>query len=98
MSSSTTKSWPDLAFDSWMLAGEMGAVIWLRSLRMMNGGKLAEREAKQMVSEKISAAFSFWPDVMAGGMDQSPENAAGRAMAHYKRPVSANYRRLSRNR
>ena len=35
------KSWPQLAFDGWMLAGEMSMVIWLRSMRLMMGGGLA---------------------------------------------------------
>jgi len=63
---------------------------------MMTGGKLAEREAQRMVSEKISAAFGLGPAIMAGGLGQSAEDATGRAIAHYRRPVRANRRRLSR--
>ena len=79
-----------------MLGAEMSMVIWLRSLRMMSGGKLAEREAQRMVSEKVTAAMTLWPAIMAGGMDQSAEDATGRALAHYGKPVRANRKRLSR--
>ena len=96
MSKSATKSWPELAFDGWMLGAEMSTVIWLRSIRMMSGGKLAEREAERMVSEKISASMTLLPAIMAGGMDQSAQAATGRALAHYEKPVRANRRRLSR--
>ena len=96
MSKSTTKSWPEIAFEGWMLSAQMGAVIWLRSIRMMQGGKLAEREAQRMISEKLSAGMTLLPAIMAGGLNQSAESATGRAIAHYQKPVSANRRRLSR--
>ena len=96
MTKPTTKTWPELAFESWMLGAEMGMVIWLRSIRMMAGGKLAEREARLMVSEKVSAAMTLMPALMAGGIEQSAEEATGRALAHYGKPVRANRRRLSR--
>ncbi|MGB3797265.1 MAG: hypothetical protein WA957_13295 [Alteraurantiacibacter sp.] len=96
MPNSTTKTWPELAFDGWMLGAQMGTVIWLRSLRMMNGGKLAEREAQRMVSEKLTAGMTLLPAIMAGGLTQSAEAATGRALAHYEKPVNANRRRLSR--
>ncbi len=96
MTKPTPKTWPELAVEGWMLGAEMSMVIWLRSLRMMSGGKLAEREAQRMVSEKVTAAMTLWPAIMAGGMDQSAEDATGRALAHYGKPVRANRKRLSR--
>ena len=91
-----TKTWPELAIEGWVLGAEMSAVIWLRSLRMMSGGRLAGREAERMVSEKIAAAFGLVPAIMAGGIGQSAEEATGRAMAHYRGPVRANRKRLAR--
>ncbi|MEQ9663619.1 MAG: hypothetical protein RLN87_13855 [Parasphingopyxis sp.] len=88
--------WPALAVESWMLGAEMGMVIWLRTLRMMTGGAIAEREAERMVSEKMTAGMMFWPAMMAGGCGQSGEEMTRRALAHYGRPVRANRRRLSR--
>ncbi|NCP20149.1 MAG: hypothetical protein GW855_13435 [Erythrobacter sp.] len=96
MTKSTPKTWPELAVESWMLGAEMSMVIWLRSMRMMAGGKLAEREAERMVSEKFTAAMTLWPALMAGGLDQSAEETTSRALAHYGKPVRANRRRLSR--
>ncbi len=44
-----------------MLGAEMSMVIWLRSMRIMAGGKLAERKAEWMVSEKVTAAMTLLP-------------------------------------
>ena len=96
MTKPAPKTWPELAVESWMLGAEMSMVIWLRPIRMMAGGKLAEREAERMVSEKLSAAMTLWPALMAGGPAQSAEDATSRALAHYGKPVRANRRRLSR--
>ena len=74
----------------------MSMVIWLRSMRMMAGGKLADREAERMVSEKVTAAMTLWPALMAGGIEQLAEEATGRALEHYGKPVRANRKRLSR--
>ena len=46
MTKPTPKTWPELAVESWMLGAEMGMVIWLRSIRIMAGGKLAERAGR----------------------------------------------------
>ena len=96
MTKPTPKTWPELAVESWMLGAEMSMVIWLRTLRMMSGGKIAEREAQLMVSEKMTAAMTLMPALMAGGANQSAEETTGRALAHYGKPVRANRRRLSR--
>ena len=78
---------------SWWLGMEAAQVIGLRSLRMMQGGKLAEREAQRMVSEKLTASSALWlriwsePD-WAGIADAALDVATPR--------VRANRRRLSR--
>mgnify|MGYP004051334263 CR=1 FL=1 len=96
MTKSAPKTWTELAVESWMLGAEMSMVIWLRTLRMMSGGKIAEREARLMVSEKMTAAMTLMPALMAGGLSQSAEETTSRALAHYGKPVRANRRRLSR--
>lgn len=96
MTKSTRTDWPQLALEGSMLWAEMTMVIWLRSLRIMTGGKRAEREAERMVSEKIAASWAFLPAMIAGGMTQSPEMLTRRALAFYGTPVRANRRRLSR--
>ena len=89
-------AWPEVAFQSWMLMGEASMVIWLRSMRMMMGGPRAAREAELMVTEKMTAAMALVPALMAGGMAQSAEALSAATLAHYRRPVRANRRRLSR--
>ena len=91
-------SWPQLAFESWLLMGEASAVMWLRTLRLMRGGPLATREAQRMVSEKVTASLTLLPALMAGGMAQSAEAIGAAALAHYRAPVRANRARLSRGR
>ena len=54
MTRSDPTAWTRLAFDSWALSVDAASVIWLRSLRLMAGGKLAEREAERMVKERWS--------------------------------------------
>lgn len=91
------KTWPALAFDSWLLMGEASTVIWLRSMRLMMGGPLANREAQRMISEKLTTGMTLMPALMAGGMTQSAEALSAATLAHYARPVRANRRRLSRS-
>lgn len=91
------KTWPELAFDSWLLMGEASTVIWLRSLRLMMGGPQASREAQRMMSEKLTAGMTLMPALMAGGMAQSAKAMSAATLAHYRKPVRANRRRLSRS-
>ncbi|MDG6078925.1 hypothetical protein E3U23_06930 [Erythrobacter litoralis] len=89
-------AWAQIALDSWSLSFEAASVVWLRSIRMMSGGKLAEREAERMVREKVVANMMLWPALMAGGFGQSAEQLSAAALSHYGKPVRANRRRLSR--
>ena len=90
------KTWPELAFDSWLLMGEASMVIWLRSMRLMMGGPLATREAQRMMSEKFNAGMTLMPALMAGGLGQSAEAMSAATLGHFGKPVRANHRRLSR--
>ncbi|KLE31926.1 hypothetical protein [Aurantiacibacter gangjinensis] len=93
------RSRPDvtqLAFQSWMLGCEAGWVMWLRTMRIMSGGALAEREVQRMVSEKFVANAMLWPALMMGGAGQSAETLGARTLSHYGKRVRANRRRLSR--
>lgn len=88
--------WNRLACEGAKLWLEASQVMWLRGLRLMAGGKLAEREAERMVREKLIAAMMLWPFVARGGAEQSPEQVSARVLQHYRGPVRANRRRLSR--
>jgi hypothetical protein len=89
------RDWAELAMDGWMLGAEMSMVMWLRSLRMMAGGRPALTEMQRMMTEKMAANATLWPAVMAGGLAQTPEGVAARSLAHYRKPIRANRRRLS---
>lgn len=85
-----------LAFDWWRLWFESSQVIAMRSMRMMQGGTLAQREAVRMVSEKWETAALLAMQTSAGQNGRTPEAAMRGAMRRYQTKVSANRRRLSR--
>ncbi|TMM46726.1 hypothetical protein [Qipengyuania marisflavi] len=95
MARTSSKTWPELASESWLLASDAAVVIWLRSMRLMMGGPLAAREAERMVSEKLTASMTLLPALMQGGLTQTPEALGAKALAHYRAPVAANRKRLS---
>jgi len=72
-----------------MLAIEANQVIGLRTMKLMRGGKRAQREAELMVREKIDAALDATARLMAG--------ASGDAIVRrYRRRVAANAKRLTK--
>ncbi|WP_221902347.1 hypothetical protein [Croceicoccus marinus] len=85
-----------LAFDWWRLCMESSQVIALRSMRMMQGGAVAQREAVRMVSEKWETAALLGMSAATGQAGNTPETAMRGAMQRYQTKVSANRRRLSR--
>ncbi|MFB0614189.1 hypothetical protein [Aurantiacibacter poecillastricola] len=87
--------WNRLALDTTMLWIEASQVIWLRSLRIAAGGKLAEREAERMVREKLEASWDLgWK--LLSSPSASPEASASRSVKHYRSKVRANQRRLGK--
>jgi hypothetical protein len=77
---------------NWMTLGlESNRVIGLRIAKLMRGGKVAQREAQRMVSEKVLAAAKAGTSLMAGA---SGENI----VEQYRKTVAANVKRLSRKR
>ena len=85
-----------LAFDWWRLWFETSQVIALRSMRMMQGGALAQREAVRMVSEKWETAALVAMRAATGQGGTSAETMMSGAMRRYRSRVSANRRRLTR--
>jgi hypothetical protein len=71
-----------------MLAWETQEVMWLRTIRMMQGGKIAQREAHRMVTEKVLAASEAASQLAAG---KTPDHV----VRSVRRIVRANKRRLS---
>jgi hypothetical protein len=71
-----------------LLAAEANAVIALRMMKLMRGGRIARHEANLMISEKVKAAFEATTSLMAG--------ASGEEIVHrYRQHVAKNAKRLS---
>jgi len=96
MARSPAAVWFGLGFDAWRLGLEASTVIGLRTLRMAGGGAAAQAEAQLMVSEKVAASLALGAKAMTGGLGTNPVQASARTLAHYRRKVSANRRRLSK--
>jgi hypothetical protein len=72
-----------------MLAVESNRVIGLRVMKLMRGGKRAQREAELMVREKIDAALDASVKLIAGASSDA-------IVRRYRRRVAANAKRLTK--
>ncbi|MDB5418458.1 MAG: hypothetical protein JWP50_1877 [Phenylobacterium sp.] len=88
--------WLNLAVDGWRLAAESQTVIALRMMKLAAGDGAAAAEAQLMIHEKILAAGEAQSQMIADAMTGSAHLAPRRALAHYRRKVRANRRRLTR--
>lgn len=85
--------WSRLMFDASLLWADAGAVMALRSWRVMQGGAGTPKELGQMVGEKVSAGIEL-AGALASGRVQTPHAAARTALRIYGRHVRGNRRRL----
>jgi len=94
---SVTRSnpWLRIGLDAWLLTIEASSVIALRMLKVSAGGAAAEAEASRMVNEKIDAGLALQAKAMTGGLGPTAHGAASKVIAHYRRKVKANRRRLT---
>lgn len=90
----STNSWMTAGFDAWTLGWEAAGVIGQRSARIARGGAEAQREAERMITEKLTATFEIQMAMMTGSLGLDPATATRKALAHYRRKVRANARRL----
>ena len=88
--------WVRLTLDSLKLAAESQTVIGLRMLKFAGGGTSAAAEAELMVTEKVRAVQEIQAVILNNVMGGSGQLAPGKAVAHYRRKVRANRRRLTR--
>jgi hypothetical protein len=88
--------WFGIGWDAWRLGVEAGAVIGLRTLKIAQGGAAGMAEAERMVSEKVQAGMDLQAMALSGGLGMTPASASARTLAHYRRRVNANRRRLSK--
>jgi hypothetical protein len=91
-----TNPWVRAGFDAWSLGVEASSVIALRMLKIGAGGAAGETEARQMVSEKIASGFALQAMALTGGLGFTAHGAARKTLAHYRRKVRANRRRLAK--
>lgn len=94
--SASSKGWAALTIDMWMLGAEASAVMWLRSFRLAGSEQAAKAEFERMVTEKYVATLTLPFALMGVGWSTSPIPMARQAVAHYRKPVRANRRRLTR--
>lgn len=88
--------WMKLTMDAWSLGIEASSVIGLRTLKIAAGGPAAQTEAALMINEKIASTLDLQMRAMTGGLGVTPHGAAAKTVAHYRRKVRANRRRLSK--
>jgi hypothetical protein len=81
------KTWTKLALDAARLQAEAQSVIALRMMRL--AGKIAEREARRMVTEK-GVAFAEAASTLAAGGSMT------KVVRRVRSRVAKNRRRLSR--
>ena len=87
--------WASIGFSTWALGIEASSVIALRTLKIAQGGAVGAAEAERMVQEKMDAAVELQSLALSGGLGLTPASAAKKAVAHDRRKVRANRRRLS---
>lgn len=87
--------WVQLSMESWRLGAEAATVVGLRSLKLAAGGDAAEAETRLMVQEKVQAGLTLQMMALTGGLGATPHHAAAKTIAHLRRKVRANRRRLS---
>lgn len=83
-----------LALDSWSLCIESWSVIGLRIPRLMAGDPDSVREAQRMVVEKIEAAGRLQWMMLTGDLGRTGGQAMAQSIAHYRKAVAKNRRRL----
>jgi hypothetical protein len=88
--------WFRAGFHAWSLGLEASSVIALRTLKIAIGGTAAEAETRRMVSEKLEAGLALQALALTAGLGLTTNSAATKTLAHYRRKVRANRRRLAK--
>jgi hypothetical protein len=88
--------WLDLSWRALELGAEAQAVMTLRMMKLAVGGSAAAAETQLMITEKVEAAAIAQAHLMTSLMTGTGARGPRRALAHYRRKVRANHRRLSK--
>jgi hypothetical protein len=83
-----------LTFDCWNLGLEACSVNGKRLPRLMTGNAAAMAEAQLMVSEKLDAVARLQWKMMTGQLGTSGPAMLDASVAHYRKAVRRNQRRL----
>ena len=94
MKISQQATWMKLGIDAWALGWQATQVMGLRTARLAEGGPAAGMEAWLMCAEKWQSAAELQTELLLEGPTAGPEASTRRALAHYRRKVAANRRRL----
>jgi hypothetical protein len=89
-------SWLQVSQAGWWLAWDAAGVIALRGIEFAFAGPRADRETYRMIEEKLNAAFALQILALTGALGFTPLNVAAKTIAHYRKAVRANRRRLQR--
>lgn len=89
-------SWLRLMSESCWLGLEAQAVVGLRLAKLAAGDLAAAQEANLMVTEKVLAATQAQMRAATAVLAGKGHMVPARTVAHYRRKVRANRRRLSR--
>jgi hypothetical protein len=87
--------WVRFGLDAWSLGLEASSVIGLRALKIAAGGAAADAESRLMITEKLEAGWDLQTKALTGALGLTPQIAASRTLAHYRRKVRSNHRRLA---
>ena len=88
------KSWSRLCQDLWSLTFEASHVVALRAFAIAAGGAHAQVEIDRMVEEKMKALWTLQSLFVTGALGFNTPTIATRSVAHYRKAVRANRRRL----
>jgi hypothetical protein len=88
--------WMSIGLDALRLGMDASTVMGIRTLRIAEGGAAGRAEAERMVTEKIEAGLALQALALTGGLGLTSASATAKTLAHYRRKVAANRRRLTR--
>lgn len=89
-------SWFGLALESFQLGLEAQTVIGLRLAKIAQGDSAAWTETNLMFTEKAQAISELQTRAVVAAMTGGRPMTPRKAVAHYRRKVRSNRRRLSR--
>jgi hypothetical protein len=93
---SRATNWFGLSLDTFQLALEAQTVIGLRLAKIAQGDAAAWTEANLMFAEKAQAVTELQTGVFLAAVAGAPRVTPRKAVAHLRKKVRANRRRLSR--